>query len=109
MPALRGPDRRDARHARILHHAVAEGMVVHTQTDEIARIRKGVMELLHQRPPAGLPRPAPPMAIANCRIWRARWACARCALTPAPTISTRAEAGPNPEYRPGDQNPYFTF
>ena len=32
-------------HARLLHHAGRRGMVVHTQTERLKRLRKGVMEL----------------------------------------------------------------
>ena len=31
------------------------GLVVHTQTERLKKLRKGVMELLHLRPSAGLP------------------------------------------------------
>ena len=31
------------------------GLVVHTQTERLKKLRKGVMELVYLRPPAGLP------------------------------------------------------
>lgn len=55
---------------------VAEGMVVHTQTDEIARIRKGVMELYISDHPLDCLTCAANGG-TNCRTWPVRSACAK--------------------------------
>ena len=45
LPPLPGRDRGPHRHAGLLHHAGRRGMVVHTQTERLKQLRKGVMEL----------------------------------------------------------------
>ncbi len=38
-------DRRPPRHPGVLHHTVADGMCVRTQTPKVEKLRQGVMEL----------------------------------------------------------------
>ena len=58
---------------------VADGMVVRTQTDRLAKLRRGVMELyISDHPLDCLTCSA--MAIANCRNRPALWACAMSAM-----------------------------
>ena len=45
LPPVPGRDRGPRRHAGLLHHAGEPGMVVHTQTERLKKLRKGVMEL----------------------------------------------------------------
>ena len=46
VPAVRRRDRRRARHPGLVHDARSRaGMVVHTQTEKVGRLRRGVMEL----------------------------------------------------------------
>ena len=89
---------------------VAEGMVVHTQTDEIARIRKGVMELYISDHPLDCLTCA---ANGDCELQDMAGAVGlrEVRFEPGANHFMQREAGvPNPEYRPKDQsNPYFTF
>ena len=89
---------------------VAEGMVVHTQTDDIARIRKGVMELYISDHPLDCLTCA---ANGDCELQDMAGAVGlrEVRFDPGANHFNAREAGaPNPEYRPKDQsNPYFTF
>ncbi|HMM07947.1 MAG TPA: formate dehydrogenase subunit alpha, partial [Paracoccus solventivorans] len=89
---------------------VAEGMVVHTQTDEIAQIRRGVMELyLSDHPQDLLGSPITGDSemqdmIGAVGLREMRYAPGKNHVQPW------NDAAPNPEYRaPDDSNPYFTF
>ncbi|MDO5633014.1 MAG: formate dehydrogenase subunit alpha [Paracoccus sp. (in: a-proteobacteria)] len=89
---------------------VAEGMVVHTQTDEIARIRRGVMELYISDHPLDCLTCA---ANGDCELQDMAGAVGLREVRFDPGanhFAQRMPTGPNPEYRPKDQsNPYFTF
>ncbi|UFM66718.1 formate dehydrogenase subunit alpha [Paracoccus sp. MA] len=89
---------------------VAEGMVVHTQTDEVAQIRKGVMELYISDHPLDCLTCA---ANGDCELQDMAGAVGlrEVRYEPGANHFARRDAeGPNPEYRPKDQsNPYFTF
>ncbi|HRO15527.1 MAG TPA: formate dehydrogenase subunit alpha [Paracoccus sp. (in: a-proteobacteria)] len=89
---------------------VAEGMVVHTQTDEIARIRRGVMELyLSDHPQDLLGSPITGDSemqdmIGAVGLREIRYKAGKNHVQP------RNDGAPNPEYRaPDHSNPYFTF
>ncbi len=89
---------------------VAEGMVVHTQTDEIARIRRGVMELyLSDHPQDLLGSPI----TGNSEMQDMIGAVGLREMRYAPGqnhVQPWNDGTPNPEYRaPDDSNPYFTF
>ena len=89
---------------------VAEGMVVHTQTDEIARIRRGVMELyLSDHPQDLLGSPI----TGNSEMQDMIGAVGLREMRYAPGmnhVQPQAGGAPNPEYRaPDESNPYFTF
>lgn len=89
---------------------VAEGMVVHTQTDEIARIRRGVMELyLSDHPQDLLGSPI----TGNSEMQDMIGAVGLREMRYAPGknhVQPWNDSTPNPEYRaPDDSNPYFTF
>lgn len=89
---------------------VAEGMVVHTQTDEIARIRRGVMELyLSDHPQDLLGSPI----TGNSEMQDMIGAVGLREMRYAPGknhVQPWNGGAPNPEYRaPDDSNPYFTF
>jgi hypothetical protein len=73
---------------------VAEGMVVHTQTERLKRLRKGVMELyISEHPLDCLTCSA--NGDCSCRTWPAPSACARCAtVTTARSTSIRASTLP---------------
>jgi formate dehydrogenase major subunit len=78
---------------------VAAGMVVHTQTERLKKLRKGVMELYISDHPLDCLTCAP-TAIANCRTWPARSACATCATAmTAPTIFPARQCGLDAEGR----------
>ncbi|MDM7255522.1 MAG: formate dehydrogenase subunit alpha, partial [Paracoccus sp. (in: a-proteobacteria)] len=89
---------------------VAEGMVVHTQTPEIAKIRRGVMELYISDHPLDCLTCA---ANGDCELQDMAGAVGLREVRFAPGenhFEQRAATGPNPHYRPKDQsNPYFTF
>ena len=89
---------------------VADGMVVHTQTPEIARIRRGVMELYISDHPLDCLTCA---ANGDCELQDMAGAVGLREVRFAPGenhFEQRSASGPNPEYRPKDQtNPYFTF
>ncbi|HHW35428.1 MAG TPA: formate dehydrogenase subunit alpha [Paracoccus solventivorans] len=89
---------------------VAEGMVVHTQTDEIAQIRRGVMELyLSDHPQDLLGSPI----TGNSEMQDMIGAVGLREMRYAPGknhVQPWNDGAPNPEYRaPDDSNPYFTF
>ncbi|WP_449042390.1 formate dehydrogenase subunit alpha [Paracoccus sp. (in: a-proteobacteria)] len=89
---------------------VAEGMVVHTQTDEIAQIRRGVMELyLSDHPQDLLGSPI----TGNSEMQDMIGAVGLREMRYAPGknhVQPWNDGTPNPEYRaPDDSNPYFTF
>ncbi len=88
----------------------AEGMVVHTQTDDIARIRRGVMELYISDHPLDCLTSA---ANGDCELQDMAGAVGLRDMRYAPGanhFSSREAGAPNPEYRPKDEtNPYFTF
>ena len=89
---------------------VAEGMVVHTQTDEVAQIRRGVMELYISDHPLDCLTCA---ANGDCELQDMAGAVGLREVrydAPKNHFAQRTATGPNPEYRPKDQsNPYFTF
>ena len=89
---------------------VAPGMVVHTQTDEIAAIRKGVMELYISDHPLDCLTCA---ANGDCELQDMAGAVGLREVRYEPGanhFARRSAEGPNPEWRPKDQsNPYFTF
>ncbi len=89
---------------------VAEGMVVHTQTEEIAQIRRGVMELyLSDHPQDLLGSPI----TGNSEMQDMIGAVGLREMRYAPGknhVQPWNDGMPNPEYRaPDDSNPYFTF
>ena len=70
-------------------------MKVTTQNDKLAEHAPRRDGAVHLGPPARLPDLSRPTAIASCRTWPARSACARCATaTPAPITSTRRKTSP---------------
>ena len=89
---------------------VSEGMKVHTQTDEIAQIRKGVMELYISDHPLDCLTCA---ANGDCELQDMAGAVGLREVrydAPKNHFARRSAVGPNPEWRPKDQsNPYFTF
>ena len=66
LPSLPGVRRRNAWVARILHHAVREGMVVSTQNKQLEDTRSNVMEL-YISDHRWTVSPVPAMVTANCR------------------------------------------
>lgn len=89
---------------------VAEGMVVRTQTDEVARIRRGVMELYISDHPLDCLTCA---ANGDCELQDMAGAVGLREVRYAPGLNhvhARAGDAPNTEWRPKDEsNPYFTF
>lgn len=89
---------------------VGEGMVVHTQTDEVATIRRGVMELYISDHPLDCLTCA---ANGDCELQDMAGAVGLREVRYEPGANhfvQRGTTGPNPQYRPKDQtNPYFTF
>ena len=89
---------------------VAEGMVVHTQTDEIARIRRGVMELYISDHPLDCLTCA---ANGDCELQDMAGAVGLREVRYAPGrdhVRSRIDAAPNPDWQGKDRsNPYFTF
>ena len=89
---------------------VSEGMVVHTQTEEVAQIRKGVMELYISDHPLDCLTCA---ANGDCELQDMAGAVGlrEVRFDPGANHFNQRDMGaPNPEYRPKDQsNPYFTF
>lgn len=89
---------------------VFEGMNVHTQTDEIAQIRRGVMELYISDHPLDCLTCA---ANGDCELQDVAGAVGLREVRYEPGTNhfeKRSAVGPNPEWRPKDQsNPYFTF
>ncbi|MDR5651664.1 formate dehydrogenase subunit alpha [Ruixingdingia sedimenti] len=94
---------------------VAPGMVVHTQTDTLARLRRGVMELYISDHPLDCLTCA---ANGDCELQDMAGAVGlrevRYAAPEGGAMAThfqpRTHTGPNPQYRPKDtSNPYFTY
>ncbi|MDN3712255.1 formate dehydrogenase subunit alpha [Paracoccus cavernae] len=89
---------------------VSEGMSVHTQTDEIAQIRRGVMELYISDHPLDCLTCG---ANGDCELQDMAGAVGLREVRYEPGknhFAKRTAEGPNPEWRPKDQsNPYFTF
>jgi formate dehydrogenase major subunit len=90
---------------------VAEGMAVHTQTDRIRRLRRGVMELyVSDQPQGGLAgtmnRATPFQRMAATVGLNA----VRYKAPEEGAMATHAEAEANPRFRPVDaSNPYFAY
>jgi formate dehydrogenase major subunit len=61
------------------------GMVVHTQSDKLHSLRKGVMELYISDHPLDCLTCS---ANGDCKTWPASWACAKCVMKTASIIST---------------------
>ena len=100
LPALPGRDRRPQRHARLVHDAVAEGMVVHTQTDRLKRLRKGVMELYISEHPL------------DCLTCSANGDCELQDMSGAVglrEVRYGYDGGRHPNPGIDDSNPYFTY
>lgn len=89
---------------------VAEGMVVHTQTDEIARIRRGVMELYLSDHPQDL-LGSPITGDSEMQDMIGAVGLREMRYVPGKNhVYPQNGGAPNPEYRaPDDSNPYFTF
>jgi len=89
---------------------VAPGMVVHTQSDKVRRLRKGVMELYISDHPLDCLTCA---ANGDCELQDMAGAVGLRDVRYEPGrnhFATRAATGPNPEYVPkDDSNPYFTY
>lgn len=89
---------------------VAEGMVVRTQTDEVARIRRGVMELYISDHPLDCLTCA---ANGDCELQDMAGAVGLREVRYEPGknhFQRRENDEPNPEWRAKDHsNPYFTF
>jgi formate dehydrogenase major subunit len=89
---------------------VAEGMVVHTQTDRVRRLRRGVMELYISDHPLDCLTCA---ANGDCELQDMAGAVGLRDVRYAPGrnhFETRAATAPNPDYIPRDaSNPYFTY
>ncbi len=89
---------------------VAPGMVVHTQSDKVARIRKGVMELYISDHPLDCLTCA---ANGDCELQDMAGVVGLrdVRYTPGDNHFTqRAATGPNPRYIPKDEtNPYFAY
>ena len=89
---------------------VAEGMVVHTQSEKVKKLRRGVMELYVSDHPLDCLTCA---ANGDCELQDMAGAVGLRDVRYAPGanhVETRAAAGPNPEWRPkDDSNPYFTY
>ena len=64
-------------------------MVVRTQTEKVARVRRGVMELYISDHPLDCLTCAANGGTASCRTWLAPWGCATCATPRATTTSAR--------------------
>ena len=89
---------------------VFEGMSVHTQTDEVAKIRRGVMELYISDHPLDCLTCG---ANGDCELQDMAGAVGLREVRYEPGMNhfaKRTAEGVNPEWRPKDQsNPYFTF
>ena len=89
---------------------VAPGMVVRTQTETLARLRRGVMELTISDHPLDCLTCA---ANGDCELQDMAGAVGLREVRYAPGANhyaQRAAEVPNPEWRPKDQsNPYFTY
>ena len=89
---------------------VAEGMVVHTQSSRVKKIRKGVMELYISDHPLDCLTCA---ANGDCELQDMAGMVGLRDVRYEPGrnhFEQRSAVGPNPEYKPADtSNPYFTY
>ncbi len=89
---------------------VMNGLVVHTQTDRVKKIRKGVMELYISDHPLDLPDLCGKTATANCRTWPARLVCVMSVTATRARTMFSPRAALTKNWMPKDEsNPYFTY